>query len=29
MLRHERIYVHTLTLYTEIQTNTFTYIKTI
>ena len=27
MIRYKRIYVHTLTLYKEIQTNTFTYIK--
>jgi hypothetical protein len=26
MIRNERTYVHTLTLYKEIQTNTFTYI---
>ncbi len=26
MIRYERAYVHTLTFYKEIQTNTFTYI---
>jgi hypothetical protein len=27
MIRYERIYVHTLTLYKEIQANTFTFIE--